>query len=64
MERQHKKIDKLVNKYCGTPKHPESSKWLETILASGLYDESDIKYLVTFRRKQFESKGFGVTPKN
>lgn len=63
MEREHQKIDKLVNKYCSTPKHPDAPKWLEAVLASGLYDEQDIEYLRLFRKTtNIQKKVMGCYP--
>ena len=63
MEQQHNKIDKLVNKYCATPKHKDATKWLEAILASGLYNEQDIDYLIRFRKTtNIQKKAMGCYP--
>ena len=46
MEKQHQKIDKLVNKYANNPTHVHAHKWKQIILDSGLYDEIDLEYMV------------------
>ena len=63
MEQQHQKIDKLVNKYCDTPNHKDAKQWLEAILASGLYDEQDIQYLIKFHKTtNIQKKVMGCYP--
>ena len=47
IDKQAKRIDNLVNKYAHNPTHVHAHEWKQVILDSGLYDETDLEYMVT-----------------
>jgi len=46
MNKQAKRIDRLVNKYAHNPTHVHAHEWKQVILDSRLYDEQDLEYMV------------------